>query len=231
MQQWKQWVLAAVMLPGVIGLLSPVTLAETDWYDMAPEAYQLTPPPNPAGLNQPTPYAAPPGLDSRPTTSQAKPKWWQFWKPKPAPPPKEEQLVEVGPRNYPAVPDPLLRLATPLWLGKGQIVTPGIYRVKALGMPIPNDKGVTPAAYTNEAPRLQLWRQATLVLDLPLVALAGPAVDGPVEPIVSKKKGEAPPPIYQAIQILPDANGKTVQLQLQYGQRFYQTQAIPRALP
>lgn len=187
---------------------------EDSWYDVAPEAYQLAP--QGGGVPRPdSPYSAPRGY--RPPDPNQKPanakKWWQVWKADDPPGQPVEKIVEVGPREYPSAPDPLLRLGFSLRQER-KVVPGGVYLVR-LSEP---DGTMT------------LLRGSQTMLTLPMQKLAGSAApQGPVEPLPEDKnrhKEEVNQGPYRNVTVQYDAGRLSITLLYQLGQSFYQSEPV-----
>lgn len=121
---------------------------------------EVTPflPPPQRQTGQPSPYEGPPGYnpDKPPNLPKAKQKpWWKFWEPTP-PPPKPvpvERITEIGPRQFAAYPDPLLRLPVGILTQSGYVEA-GVYILKANIQP-------------QKPVMLELYRAGRLITSLP----------------------------------------------------------------
>lgn len=216
---WLILLVVASLLPFAIP-----THAETDWSQYATLDDEQTPDsliaaPN-RDPNQPSPYQGPPGYNpDRPPTPKAKPKrkWWEFWKlfmpqADPEPTPTEEQLLEVGPREFDASPEPLLRWPKRWRTGQG-LLSPGLYLLES---------NINPNKETYH-PELTIKRGSTALWTVPLKQLrGGNEPQSPVTTIETKKDEKSKPP-HRSIRLEWSPDGQALRFHYQVGAAYYQS--------
>lgn len=228
-------------------LLIPVNLSWSeeegqDWYDYyseldddANQADTLLPPPT-RETHQGSPYEGPPGYNPDrtpgPGKKVARKHWWQFWKKETIiKPPPEEKIVDVGPREFPAAKEPLLRWPMP-WRSANGLIKPGLYliQVNPLGagpaVTLPeNDKALIagkPSAY-----ELRVMQGKQILFKTPVARVAArQAPPGPVEALPEdtnphKEPINQGPAKAAAVELSPDK--QQIKLWYQIGSARYES--------
>ena len=122
----------------------------------------------------------------------------------------EEPITQVGPKDPPAYPDPLMRLTFPIKAGEG-VILPGFYLVRQL------DK--------SESERtLALTRKHQIVLQFRVSDINVPSEKSPIETV----ERTAPPKLSIESQLSP--NQKTLTIVLKEGAQRYESQPFPVAV-
>jgi hypothetical protein len=186
----------------------PPAMAESDGFDTLPDEEFLPVPPS----RQET---ASPGGNSGaklPTVQEEpKRKWWQRLggnKKKDMPIP-EERVVNVGPREPAASPDPLLRLPVPVMVD-GQRVEPGFYLIRQTAAP-------------DGSASLELKREKRVIATL----YAKPGEAAPAGP--AKPMDERMPPARKAsIRLSPDY--ARLSILFEAGETRWETRAYPTVM-
>jgi hypothetical protein len=124
-------------------------------------------------------------------------------------PPTDEQITQVGPKETPAYPDPLLRLLFPIHTDQG-IIQPGFYLVRQL------DKQASERT-------LALTRQHQVIFKFNVSGIQDIS-QGPIQPM----DRAAPPKLSMEARLSDDQ--KTLTLILTEGAKRYESQAFSTAV-
>ncbi|MDX2084291.1 MAG: hypothetical protein SFZ03_02755 [Candidatus Melainabacteria bacterium] len=136
----------------------------------AKQGQVLSPSGVPGALNLPADHSPTPQKNGR--------KWWPFGNKKQAeaPPPKEEDIVNVGPRLSVARPDPLLRLPVAIRVDE-QLIPAGFYLVRQTTQPTMRptmQPTMTTTASANANPSVErhisVWKGSLRLFELTLTA-------------------------------------------------------------
>ncbi|XVJ51169.1 MAG: hypothetical protein HEQ32_03415 [Vampirovibrio sp.] len=201
---------------------------ETRWGNDPYSTYNIVPNLEKTAPKETDPYFGPPGhLKNRPTPLPPLQKGLagKVFGKREAPAPKvpDEVIMQVGPRDYPASPEPLLRLETALVTPEGATLYAGVYLVHSYGLQI-NASG----AILQPPTHLSLSYRGVLCLTLPLTALER---DGsPLESLPSLKDPQAPLDVqapYRQIKIQPIDQDR-VCLRYQVGDKTFVTPPIQK---
>jgi hypothetical protein len=231
-----------VLWGALIDLPALAQEAETDWAQYAdlqdePSAVDGLMEPPQRKLNQASPYEGPPGYNpdkKNMPKPKKKPKqpWWNItrWlspQADPEPLPVLEELVKVGPREFKASGEPLLRWPRSWRTETGTTLQPGLYLLQT-NVPETLSQGVTSGT---DALQLNLMRGNQVVLRVALspVNIAA-ASQSPVEAI-APKKGETPPPAFRSVRLewSPNSREPAVRFHYEVGAQRYQSQWLREA--
>ena len=199
------------------------------WGDEPYSAYNITPNLEKTAPQDTDPYFGPPGHQKNrpaPLPPVQKGLAGKLFGRREAPPPKmpDSYIVNVGPRDYPASPEPLLRLETALVTDAGVRLFPGFYLVHSHGLQL-NKEGTILTAPTH----LSLSYKGTICLTLPLEALASSGVS-PIEQLPSVLDPKAPAVLqapYRRVVVFEDSP-ETVRLMYQLGNLKFVTPSISK---
>lgn len=133
-------------------------------------------------------------------------------KPKEAPAPTEEQVTKVGPRDFPARPDPLLRLPMKLKI-QDLTVMPGFYLVRQLSHDPSNRE-------------LALTQQNRIIAKFTVRPISKQAQ--PDSGAISKVDPKVPAPVSMDTRISPDH--QSVVILLKEGESRYESDPFPTQL-
>lgn len=166
------------------------------------------PPPAPAPQVQTDP-SRPATLPGMPPPEKKKSRWWPFGRKaadeKPVP---DEKITQVGPRQYPAQPDPLLRLPVSIQPEEAApTLLPGFYLARLT----PPDTPTT----------LTLLQYGKAVTTIPLHPTES-VTEGPVQPINGK-----PQPM---VRVRLSENQKMLTILVKHGTQLYESPALPTVL-
>jgi hypothetical protein len=133
----------------------------------------------------------------------------------------EERITQVGPRDTPPAPDPLLRVPVAIVLN-GTRVAPGLYLIKS-----------RPAEDGSEGRELVLWHTGRNMGTIALRKLVGEQAPPPepVEPVREDKRSGVPQPklpVKLFTQVAP--NFQSLRIRMQDGRDWYESADI-RAQP
>lgn len=185
----------------------------TDWPDPVYFPQKLSKPPvvNQPGKGQKGNITGSTGTNIEESQEPKQKKRWSFHKKPPQVKPlTDEQITQVGPKDPPAYPDPLLRLMFPVKTEQG-VVQPGFYLVRQLEK--------------NESTRtLALTRQHQIVFQCVVSAESKPAEDSPIQPV----ERSAPPRLSVASELSPDQKSMTIVLK--EGNQLYKSQPFPTVI-
>ena len=217
--------LYALTLTFSLLLSYPLAFADTDWSQYAdlqdeqsPESLIAAPT---RDTNQASPYEGPPGYnpDKGPDPKpKPKRKWWEFWKlfmtqADPEPTPTEEQLIDVGPREFDASPEPLLRWPR-VWKTSNGSLPPGMYLIRS------NIKKAEPSY---KPPQLEILRGSQILWTIPLQPLTGGSKPQSPVTMIEPKKGEKAPSPHRSIRLFWSQDGRAVRFHYQVGPDYYQS--------
>lgn len=136
-----------------------------------------------------------------------------------------EMITQVGPREFPASPEPLLRLTRTLTLANGQRLKPDVYLVQPLGLLVDAVGRIHQQPYA-----LRLVNRGYIVLELPLQLYQNVGQESPLtqmnnpDALTSPEERRAP---YRAVTLLESPRGEAGQLLYQVGDLQYITPAFP----
>jgi hypothetical protein len=199
------------------------------WGDEPANGYTITPNLEKTAPQETDPYFGPPGHQKnrpaplQPVENSLKGKL--FGK-RQDPPPKvpDSFIINVGPRDYPASKEPLLRLDVALVTDAGATLYPGLYLVHTHGLQVAKDGSIQSAPT-----HMSLSYKGTLCLTLPLQAVSNTR-KSPIEQLPSVSDAQAP----QALQApfrrawILEESPDTVRLMYQVGELIFSTPPISK---
>ncbi len=140
-------------------------------------------------------------------------KWWKRPFKKKEPPVDEETIINVGPREYPITPGPLLRLSQPLMVktpndgAKLQVLPPGFYLARY-------------QKTANQSQMMYLYHGRKLLAQIPLFSIEKRAAE-PVETL-----DEDAPPL-ESVQASLIEQGTKALITFTQGKKRYQSHPLP----
>jgi hypothetical protein len=199
------------------------------WGDEPANGYTITPNLEKTTPQDTDPYFGPPGHQkNRPAPLQPVENTLngKLFGKRQDPPPKvpESFIINVGPRDYPASKEPLLRLDVALVTDAGATLYPGLYLVHTHGLQVAKDGSIQSAPT-----HMSLSYKGTLCLTLPLQAVPNTR-KSPIEQLPSVSDAQAPPALqapFRRAWILEESPD-TVRLMYQVGELIFSTPAISR---
>jgi hypothetical protein len=205
------------------------------WDDVIYEAIEgandpLLPPPH-RKSNVGSPYEGPPGYNPDrvpgPGKKLGRKSKWKIWEPEQVvKPPPEEVVVNVGPREFPPSPEPLLRLSQRWRTEQGVLLLPGLYLLQSMALG-PAATAANGSKLPPKAIQLNVKQASRVLWQVPLALLSDKeAPQGPVEtlePTATEHKDELNKGPYRAIKTEFSPDGERLKLRYLLGGYVYES--------